>query len=121
MKLLPLGVFGLLAILSLTACKGGGDPVEQALREEAAEHHAQATQATAKVEAATPTTVAGAATTTTASDSYRAELIAEHRRTIAKAERALADIPDPETRRLAQAELDRSREALASLEAASAR
>ena len=42
-----LGLAGLLA-----ACDGGGDPVEQALRETAAAHQAAATRTTAEIEAA---------------------------------------------------------------------
>lgn len=48
-----------LALLALTACKGGGDPVEQAVRETAAANHSAVTQETASVEpaAATPEAV----------------------------------------------------------------
>ena len=45
---------GLAALLLLAACKGGGDPVEQALRETSAANHAAAAQTTAEAEAATP-------------------------------------------------------------------
>ena len=51
---------GLIALVMLTACEGGGDPVEQAVRETAAANHAAVTQETASVEpaaAATPEAV----------------------------------------------------------------
>ena len=50
---------GLIALVLLTACEGGGDPVEQALRETAAANHSAVTQETASVEpAATPAVAA---------------------------------------------------------------
>lgn len=41
---------GLTALVLLAACEGGGDPVEQALRETAAANHSAATQETASAE-----------------------------------------------------------------------
>jgi hypothetical protein len=52
---------GLAVLLMLVACKGGGDPVEQALRETSAANHAAATQTTAEAEAQTPVAPAAAA------------------------------------------------------------
>lgn len=53
----------LFALMMLAACKGGGDPVEQALRETSAANHAAAAQTTAEAEAQVPATPAAAATT----------------------------------------------------------
>jgi hypothetical protein len=49
---------GLIALVMLAACEGGGDPVEQALRETAAANHAAVTQETASAEPAAETTSA---------------------------------------------------------------
>ncbi|HEY0926220.1 hypothetical protein [Brevundimonas sp.] len=50
--------FGLIALVMLAACEGGGDPVEQALRETAAANHSAATRETASAEPAPPATPA---------------------------------------------------------------
>ena len=44
---------GLTALMTLSGCEGGGDPVEQALRETAAANHSAVTRETASVESAT--------------------------------------------------------------------
>lgn len=92
----------LLAALALSACDGGGDPVEQALRETAAANQSA--------------TVREAATTSAASDepadaAYVARMIEHHRGAIAMAEAALRESHDPEIRRMAEAAIDdRTRE-----------
>ena len=66
---------GLAALLLLAACKGGGDPVEQALRETSAANHAAAAQTTAEAEAqvsATPTVAVAACDVEVSFGSYGA-------------------------------------------------
>jgi uncharacterized protein (DUF305 family) len=86
-----------LTALALTACDGGGDPVEQALRETAAINQSAATRTTAEIE-----TPRAAAPSRVADEAYVAGMIARHRAEIALAETALRDSRDPEIRRLAQ-------------------
>jgi uncharacterized protein (DUF305 family) len=95
--------------LALTACEGGGDPVEQALREASAAHQAAATQTTAEVEA-TPSAP-------NADQAYVEAAIAEHRATIARAEASLRETSDPALRRLAQATIDTRKAEISALEA----
>lgn len=97
----PIFVAGLL----LAACEGGGDPVEQALREEAANNHAEvefARQRQAEERAAVE-----------AERQAEAERL---RREIVVAETALAAATEPDVRAAAQASLDESRRALAAIE-----
>ena len=95
-----LGLAGLLA-----ACDGGGDPVEQALRETAAAHQAAATRTTAEIEAAT------APDPSTTDRVHVARMIVHNEEATAAAQAALRDSRDPEVRRMAQAVVDaRSRE-----------
>lgn len=90
----------LLASLALTACDGGGDPVEQALRETAAANQSATVRETA--------TVVDAAST---DQVWIDRAIAHNRETIALSEIALAQSRDPEIRRMAQAVKDaRTRE-----------
>jgi len=102
MRFLPLIVAGLL----LTACEGGGDPVEQALREEAANNHAEvefARQRQAEERAAV--------------EAERQAEIERLRREVIVAETALAAATEPDVRAAAQASLDESRRALSDLTA----
>ena len=92
--------------LLLVACEGGGDPVEQALREEAANNHAEAEFARQQQAAE--------------HDARAAERQAEIdrlQREITVAEVALQAAVEPDVRAAAQASLDESRRALAALEA----
>jgi hypothetical protein len=100
MRALPPIVAGLM----LAACEGGGDPVEQALREEAANNHAEvefARQRQAEERAAV--------------EAERQAEIERLRREIVVAETALAAATEPDVRAAAQASLDESRRALAAL------
>ena len=112
----------LLAALALTlsACDGGGDPVQQALREASAENHAATVQegvvsapahagghgstpgdqAFAASEAAMHTRMARASGETV-DQAYIAKMIEHHRGALAMADVALAQSRDPEIRRMA--------------------
>ena len=126
--LAPLALLGLLA-----ACDGGGDPVQQALRDTSAANHAAATRTTAETEAAghaghakagpTPGDQAfaaseagmhekmAAASGQTVDQAYVAKMIAHHEGAVAMAKVALRDSRDPEIRRMAQTVIDtRTRE-----------
>jgi uncharacterized protein (DUF305 family) len=92
--------------LGLAACEGGGDPVEQALREASAAHQAAAARTTAEVEAAPD-----------ADRAYVEAAIAEHRATIARAEASLRETSDPSLRQLAQTTIDALKAEIAALEA----
>ncbi|WP_292063099.1 DUF305 domain-containing protein [Brevundimonas sp. UBA7664] len=113
---------GLLA-LTLSACEGGGDPVNQALREASAENHAATVQegvvsapahagdshaataggqAFAASEAGMHADMA-AASGATLDQAYIAKMIAHHEGALAMAEVALAESRDPEIRRMAEA------------------
>lgn len=82
----------------LTACEGGGDPVEQALREEAANNHAEAEFARQQQ-----------ATVRAAAEAEHQTRLDRLDRDIAVAQAALNAAPDPATRAAAQASLDQAR------------
>ena len=111
---------------ALAACEGGGDPVQQAMRdaatanqnaafaEKAADPHAMhgdgATPAAgdaafAQVEARMHQQMAQASGDTI-DEAYIAKMIEHHRGAVAMAEVALARSQDPEIRRMAQAVVD---------------
>lgn len=118
-------------ILGLSACDGGGDPVQQALRDASAANHAatvregEVTQrrvmaadhaamghgttagddAFAASEAAMHTGMANASGATV-DEAYIAKMIEHHRGAVAMADVALAQSRDPEIRRMAQAVKD---------------
>ncbi|MDP3801289.1 DUF305 domain-containing protein [Brevundimonas sp.] len=98
----------LLAALTLAACDGGGDPVQQALRETAAANHSAAIKETATPVAPEPTSMERA---------WVAEMVEHHRETIATADAALAQSRDPEVRRMAQAVRDARAREIAELQA----
>lgn len=113
-----------LAALALAACEGGGDPVQQALRETATANQS----AVVKETAATPAGVHGstrhgisagdrafmaseaamhagmaAASGETVDEAYIAKMVEHHRGAVAMAEVALARSQDAEIRRMARA------------------
>lgn len=129
-----------LPVLLLTACEGGGDPVEQAMRDASAERHA-ATVKDGEVSgpdhaamghgsgsagtgdaafAASEASMHGkmaAATGTTVDEAYVAKMIAHHEGAVEMAEVALAQSKDPEIRRMAQAVVDTQTREIAEMRA----
>lgn len=124
----------LIALLTLAACDGGGDPVEQALRETAAANQSAAVKETATTEhgashGVTPGDRAfaaseaamhagmAAATGETVDEAYIAKMIEHHRGAVAMADVALAQSQDPEIRRMAQAVKDTQTREIAEMRA----
>ena len=115
----PLIVLAALPLL-LAACDGGGDPVQQAMRETATANQATTVtsgevsgphagddgspgnQAFAASEAEMHRLMA-AASGETVDQAYIAKMIAHHQGAVAMAEVALRDSRDPEVRRMAEA------------------
>ena len=136
--LTPLVLLGL-----LSACDGGGDPVQQALRDTSAANQAAAARTTEQMEAAGhaghdmggPTAGAtsgdkafaaseaemhrkmAAASGQTIDQAYVAKMIAHHEGAVAMAEVALRDSRDPEIRRMAQSVVDAQTREIAELKA----
>lgn len=129
-----------LAAVALAACEGGGDPVQQALRDASAERQAALVedgevsdpdQAATGHGAASATTGAQAfaaseaemhrrvtaATGATVDQAYVAKMIAHHEGAIAMAQVALRDSRDPEIRRMAQAVIDAQTREIAEMKA----
>lgn len=107
---------GLAAVASMTAltfglmgCEGGGDPVEQALRDASAARQAAATPTTAEMEARRSASAPDQA--------YVEAAIQEHRAAIARAEASLRESSDPALRQLAQATIETRRAEIAALQA----
>ena len=133
----PLLALSALSLL-LVACDGGGDPVEQAMRETSAKN-----QAATVVEGAVsgpevhsdrtgrPTAgdrafaaseaemhqLMAAASGETLDQAYVAKMIAHHQGAVAMAEVALRDSRDPEIRRMAQAVVDTQTREIAEMRA----
>jgi uncharacterized protein (DUF305 family) len=99
-----------LALLVLTACDGGGDPVEQALRETATANQSAVVKETATVEPSS-------SSAETADRVRVAAMIAQHRAAVTTAEAALRESRDPEIRRIAQATIETRTREIAELEA----
>lgn len=125
------------SLFALTACDGGGDPVNQALRDASAERHAATVKDGAVSSPAhtghTFTTGAGdaafaaseasmhakmaAASGDTVDSAYIAKMIAHHEGAVEMAEVALRDSRDPEIRRMAQAVVDTQTREIAEMRA----
>ncbi|MDZ4112123.1 MAG: DUF305 domain-containing protein [Brevundimonas sp.] len=100
--------------LTLAACDGGGDPVQQALRDASAERHAAALKTTEEQQRQTP---APAPVPPSADPALASALIADHEAAIATARSVLDQSQDPDLRRLAQTALDTRTTELAELRA----
>lgn len=139
MTLRRLIAFAALPIL-LASCDGGGDPVQQALRETSADNHAAAVKDgevsgpsahEADHPVAGPTAgdqafaasevemhrLMAAASGETVDQAYVAKMIAHHQGAVAMAEVALRDSRDPEIRRMAQAVIDAQTREIAEMRA----
>ncbi|MBU1384493.1 MAG: DUF305 domain-containing protein [Alphaproteobacteria bacterium] len=103
------GLTVLMLAIGLAACEGGGDPVEQALRDASAERQAAATRTTAEIEATRP--VRGT------DQAYVEAAIEEHRDAIANAEASLKASSDPALRQLAERTIETRRAEIAALQA----
>lgn len=133
---LPL-IVGLTLAVALSACEGGGDPVQQALRDSAAANHA-ATVKDGQVSTADHTTMGhsaapgvqafaaseaamhagmAAASGATVDEAYIAKMIEHHRGAVAMAEVALSGSRDPDIRRMAQAVKDAQTREIAEMRA----
>lgn len=102
-------------VLALTACDGGGDPVQQALREASAANHAATVrvgEVSSPVQAPMETASSG-----TMDQAYLARMIEHHRDAVAMADVALAQSRDPEIRRMAQAIKDTQTREIAEMRA----
>lgn len=129
----------LFAALALTACEGGGDPVQQAMRDASAERQA-ATVKDGEVSGADHAAMGhgavvsagdaafaaseqlmhekmAAASGETIDQAYVAKMIAHHEGAVAMAEVALRDSRDPEIRRMAQAVVDTQTREIAEMRA----
>ena len=123
-------------VLLLAACDGGGDPVQQALRDTSAANHAAAARTTAETETAhspasnvTPGDRAfsaseaemhrkmAAASGQTIDQAYVAKMIAHHEGAVAMAKVALRDSRDPAIRRMAQTVIDTQTREIAEMKA----
>lgn len=96
----------LLAAATLAACDGGGDPVEQALRETATANQSAAVRETATVVAAP-----------SADQVWIDRAIAQNREAAAQADATMAQSRDPEIRRMAQAAKDARMREIAEMQA----
>jgi len=105
---------GLAAILTLAACDGGGDPVEQALRETAAANHSAAVTYDEAVAPEGPSTRPAP---TAAESAYAEVMIRGNREAITTARAVLSATKDPQIRRSAQAVVDSRTREIAELEA----
>jgi len=104
------GCLLLVCTVALTACDGGGDPVQQAMREASAAH-----QAAVVKDGAITTTVRPAATD--GDQALVAGMIEQHRAGMAAADAALTQSSDPEVRRMARSIKDRQMGEIAELQA----
>ncbi|MGV8929471.1 MAG: DUF305 domain-containing protein [Brevundimonas sp.] len=126
-----------IAALLLTACDGGGDPVEQAMRETSANNHAATVR---EGEVSVPSHAGGShdapsgdaafaaseaamhrdmarASGDTVDEAYVAKMIAHHEGAVAMAEVALRESRDLEIRRMALAVIDAQTREIAEMKA----
>lgn len=131
-------LIAVLATLTLAACDGGGDPVQQALRDTATANQSAMVKETATMSAtehagtghgAKPGEQAFAASETvmhsrmkaatgeTLDQAYIAKMVEHHRGAVAMADVALAQSRDPEVRRMAQVVKDSQTREIAEMQA----
>ena len=113
-RLVALAVLPLL----LAACDGGGDPVQQAVREASASNHAATVT---EGEVSGPQTQDGIqavpGTARAGDQAYIDGMIAHHQGAVAMAEAAMRDSRDPEVRRMAQAVIESQTREIAEMRA----
>ncbi|MDZ4362552.1 DUF305 domain-containing protein [Brevundimonas sp.] len=85
----------------LGGCEGGGDPVEQAVREASAARHAETVR---DGEVSGP--VAPATPRSSSDEAYIAQMTTHHETAIPRSRQILATSNDPEVRRLAQVTIE---------------
>jgi uncharacterized protein (DUF305 family) len=100
----------LACVLALGACDGGGDPVQQAVREASAAHQAAAIRDGAVATSDGPAASPG-------DQALMAGMIEQHRAGLATADLALARASDPNLRRMARAIKDRQTREIAEMQA----
>ena len=109
---MPLRSRGLLlaGVVALGACEGGGDPVQQAVREASAAHQAAAVPDGAVAATGRPAATPG-------DQALMDRMIEQHRAGMTMADSALALASDPEIRRMAKAIRDRQAREIAEMQA----
>lgn len=108
------GCLFLACAAALGACDGGGDPVQQAVREASAAHQAAALKDGAVTSGPRETGQAGASPEDRA---LVAGMIEHNRAGVAMADAALAQSSDPDVRRMARTIRDRQTREIAELQA----
>lgn len=103
------------ALLLAAACDGGGDPVQQALRDASAARHAAATPTTVELEQAAVTRAQTAAGSP--EQALVDRMIAGQEAALAGAEIVLRDSRDADVRRMAEANVTARKRELAELRA----
>lgn len=100
--------------VALTACDGGGDPVQQAMREASAAHQAAVVKDGAATTATRDTDRPAPSQTDQA---FAARMIAHQQAGVAMADAALAQSSDPDVRRMARTIKDRQTREIAEMQA----
>lgn len=104
----------LVCAIALGACDGGGDPVQQAVREATAANQAAAIKDGAVMTAGPAMGHPGSSQDDQA---FMARMIEQHRDSVVMADIALAQSSDPEVRRMARAIRDRQTREIAEMQA----